>query len=206
VSERRYTAVSLRRGRRLGLFRAAIEDARDGTTTKVANASMAECLAELMNAVDAGRPLPAPATQHHPTRFQLQHGDYGPRVGVVYVHARWVRVVADAPDEETAKLIARVLRNVDYPMIENGALSGVPGVGEIRPVSDDLPEAMLEPQRLRLSGRAPRLATASIGVRFGLGVAIFALFGLVLAGPGGAVAGALVWVLVMGVGTWLATR
>lgn len=143
VSEPRYRAVQAS-GRRHSLLKAAIEDAEQGQVIQVSDAHMAFYLADLLNDLDAGKPGPPAGEQHHPVRFQLTHDATGlSRVAaVVYIHGNSARVVAAADTDDAAKTIARLLNQVDYPMIDGWPVAKT---GMIVPTPEELPEPSLRP-------------------------------------------------------------
>jgi hypothetical protein len=130
------------------LYRAAVENAERRKIIYVADPPLAVFLAEILNGVDRGEPLPPAGEQHHPRRFLLAH-DQGvpfvamPGTGVIYQNRMKGRVVAWAPDDDLAREIARILSHVDYPMGTAGAL--VPGMGSLRDTPDPLPPSVLAP-------------------------------------------------------------
>lgn len=151
-----------------------------GDLIRVANASMAIRLAQLMNDEAEGKPLPEKTTQHVPIRFQLAHAAAlpGPGVAVLYVHRSGTRAVASAPSEQQARRIARLLTHIDYPMDEHPGLHGMFSLPKAHDFGDklgDLPEptpaarsrTKLGPYRKRILGLAlwtwlPLIALAAL--------------------------------------------
>jgi hypothetical protein len=130
------------------LLNAAVEDAERRIIIYAADAPLAVFLADVLNDEERGEPLPPAGEQHFPRRFQLVH-DKGmpfaaaPGTGVIYQNRMKGRIVAWAPDDETASRIARLLNLVDYPMNSSGAL--IPQMGALRDVPDELPPSVLDP-------------------------------------------------------------
>jgi hypothetical protein len=108
---------------------------------------MATFLAGALNGVERGEGLPMPGEQHRPQRFQLAHDPTGfaPGTAVIFMHRSKGRVVARAGDDEKARLVARILNHVDYPMRDAGVL--VPKVGTIGEKRPELPESIVAPPK-----------------------------------------------------------
>jgi len=194
----RYRAVRAS-GRRPPLLTAAIEDTTKGEVIGVSDAHMAFYLADLLNDLEAGKPLPPAGEQHHPVRFQLTHDASGlsRRVGVVYIHGSSARVVAAADTDDAAGTIARLLNHVDYPMID-GWPAAKPGT--IVPAPGDLPEPSVPPVQA-VSHRRRYVAYALVLVLPEL--LLFGAFALVSWQY--AVIGAFVWA-VLACGMWALGR
>jgi hypothetical protein len=158
-----------RLGEGVTCFKAAIEDAATGETIKVADPAMAESLAGLLNTVAVGGLLPPAGEQHRPSRFLLTHDPVTPATGgasVVYVYRMSSRIVADAPSDEVAQLVARLLNHTDYPMLERRSplpyLPWPPTVGRLREPSGELPEPTFKKERKPLQARVVGVALASL--------------------------------------------
>ncbi|HLX32974.1 MAG TPA: hypothetical protein VKR79_09450 [Gaiellaceae bacterium] len=108
---------------------------------------MAVFLADVLNGLDSGESLPPAGEQHQPVRFQLTHDATGLTSGaaVVYVHGFGGRIVAQTNDDDRARLIARILNHVDYPMQGEGTL--IPRLGALVSAPSALPEPTLATPR-----------------------------------------------------------
>jgi hypothetical protein len=137
----RYRAVDARSSR---LLRAAVEDREERQLVYVATPAMACFLADALNGLDRGGPLPPAGDQHRPRRFQLTHDSLGLESGarVVYMNRSKGRLVASAADDDAAERVAQILNHVGYPMGDAGL---IPTVGAIRPAPSRLPKPEVVP-------------------------------------------------------------
>ncbi len=151
----RYRAVRAE-GRGHPMLKAAIEDTVKREVIRVSDPPMAFYLAKLLNAVDRGEPLPPAGEQHHPSRFQVTHDATGltSAAAVVFIQGSSGRMIAAAPSDERARVIARLLNRIDYPMISGGLVAKT---GVVEPAPGELPEPSVlavpeEPPRERRAG------------------------------------------------------
>jgi hypothetical protein len=195
----RYRAVRAKPHGLRPKFWAAIEDVVERRVIRVVDEPMAFYLAELLNALDRGEPLPPPRGQHHPVRFQRVHDPtgYSRDVGVIYIHESNARMVASAPTDELAESIRRLLTHVDYPMIEEpSTLVAMARPGRIKSPREPLPEPTVVPERVasRKLGPAAYVLVGVLPLALGLGlVAVFAWPFVVAAGLVYLVLGMIVW-------------